>query len=134
MYGLVAIAAVFIGIIFGMYNKTVYELKLAEARLNKAITLLNKVKIKYVNVVSRLEYAYEKHSVKSAYQLNKLWSVYLKLQKEHEVYNKASNRLIEAEESLVALLKQMDIRDSNVWVSQAYAIVDRRKWKRLKQV
>ncbi len=132
MYGLVAIAAVFIGIIFGMYNKTVYELKLAEARLNKAITLLNKVKIKYVNVVSRLEYAYEKHGVKSAYQLNKLWSVYLKLQKEHEVYNKASNRLIEAEESLVALLKQMDIRDSNVWVSQAYAIVDRREMEEIK--
>lgn len=132
MYGLVAIAAIFIAVIFGMYNKTVYELKLAETRLNKAIAWLNKVKIKYVNVVSRLEYAYEKHGVKSAYQLNKLWATYLKLQKEHEVYNKASNRLIEAEEGLVALLKQMDIRDANVWISQAYAIVNRQEMEEIK--
>lgn len=132
LYGIVAIAAVFIAVIFGIHNKTMYELKLAETRLNRAITLLNKVKIKYVNVVSRLEYSYEKHGVKSAYQLNKLWAAYLKLQKEHEVYNKASTRLVEAEEGLVALLKQMDVRDSNVWISQAYAIVDRREMEEIK--
>lgn len=132
LYGVVAIAAVFIAVIFGVHNKAMYELKLAELRLNKAIALLNKVKLKYVNVVSRLEYSYEKHGVKSAYQLNKLWGAYLKLKKEHEVYNKASNRLIEAEEGLVELLKQMDIRDANVWISQAYAIVDRREMEEIK--
>lgn len=132
MYGLLAIAAVFILVIVLLHNKTVYEQQLTETRLNRAIYLLNKVKIKYVNVVSRLEYAYEKHGVKSAYQLNKIWGIYLKIQKEHEVYNKASNRLIEAEDGLTSLLKQMDVKDANIWIHQAYAIVERREMEETK--
>lgn len=132
MYGLLAIAAVFILVIVLLHNKTVYEQQLTETRLNRAIYLLNKVKIKYVNVVSRLEYAYEKHGVKSAYQLNKMWGIYLKIQKEHEVYNKASNRLIDAEDGLTSLLKQMDVKDANVWIHQAYAIVERREMEETK--
>ena len=94
--------------------------------------MLNKVKIKYVNVVNRLEYVYELHGVKSAYQLNKMWGVYLRLQKEHEVYNKATNRLIEAEEDLVDLLKFFDVKDAGIWVNQAYAIIDKGEMEEIK--
>ena len=85
---------------------------------------LSKIKLKYVNIAGRLTYSYETHGVKCAYQLNKLWGAYLTLKKEHEVYNKASSRLADAEDELVQLLKNMNVKDQNVWISQAYAIIN----------
>lgn len=132
MYGELAIMAIFIAVIFVVHGNAERELGATESKLNRAILLLNKVKIKYVNVVNRLEYVYELHGVKSAYQLNKMWGVYLRLQKEHEVYNKATNRLIEAEEDLVNLLKFFDVKDAGIWVNQAYAIIDKGEMEEIK--
>lgn len=123
IYALVGVSAVFATGVFYIQNQTTTELKMSEVKLNRAIGLLNKIKLKYVNIVGRLTYAYEKHGVKSAYQLNKIWGAYLTLKKEHEVYNRASNRLIDAEEELVDLLNKVNVKDSGVWVSQAYAII-----------
>jgi hypothetical protein len=72
MYGELAIMAIFIAVIFVVHGNAERELGATESKLNRAILLLNKVKIKYVNVVNRLEYVYELHGVKSAYQLNKM--------------------------------------------------------------
>lgn len=124
IYGLIGVTALFTIIVFTIYSNTVTELKLSEVRLNMAIGLLNKVKLKYVNVAGRLTYAYEKHGVKSAFQLNKIWGAYLTQKKEHEVYNRASLRLVEAEDELVDILKKAGVRDTGVWISQAYAIVN----------
>lgn len=132
MYGELAVMAIFIAVIFIVHGNAERELGATESKLNRAILLLNKVKIKYVNVVNRLEYVYELHGVKSAYQLNKMWGVYLRLQKEHEVYNKATNRLIEAEEDLVNLLKFFDVKDAGIWVNQAYAIIDKGEMEEIK--
>lgn len=132
MYIVIGFTTVFSGGLFIIHNKTVYELKLAETRLNRAIGILNKIKIKYVNVVSRLEYSYEKHQVKSSYQLSKIWGTYLQLQKEHQVYNRASAKLIEAEEQLVALLTKYNVKDSNVWINQVYALVDKSEMSEIK--
>lgn len=132
MYGELAVMAIFIAVVFIVHGNAERELKLADSKLKRAILLLNKVKIKYVNVVSRLEYVYEVHGVKSAFQLNKMWGIYLRLQKEHEVYNKATNRLIEAEEDLVNLLKFFDVKDAGIWVNQASAIVDKGEMEEIK--
>lgn len=132
IYGLIGITAVFAAIVFYIHNQTVTELKISEMKLNRAIGLLNKIKLKYVNIVGRLTYEYEKHGVKSAYQLNKIWGAYLTLKKEHEVYNKASNRLIDAEEELVNMLSKLNVKDSGVWISQAYAIVNQSDMNEIK--
>jgi hypothetical protein len=124
IYGLIVITVIFAAVIFAVHTQTIAELRVTENKLNRAIGLLNKVKLKYVNVVSRLAYSYEKHGVKSAYQLNKIWGNYLTLKKEHEVYNRASIRLVEAEDELEAVLKRAGVRDTGVWISQAYAIVN----------
>lgn len=124
IYLLIGITAIFAAGIFYLHNQTINELRLSEIKYNRAIGLLNKIKLKYVNIAGRLTYSYEKHGVKSAYQLNKIWGAYLTLKKEHEVYNKASSRLADAEDELVQLLKNMNVKDQNVWISQAYAIIN----------
>lgn len=122
IYIVIAAAVIFTAVIFVIRNKADYEMKLAKIRMNRAIGLLNKIKIKYVNIAGKLSYTYEKYGVKSAYQLSKVWSSYLTLKKEREVYNKASARLIEAEDTLVDLLKKANVKDTGIWISQAYAL------------
>lgn len=133
IYTLIGVTVVFAGVVFFINHQSLTELKMSEVKLNRAIGLLNKVKLKYVNVVGRLTYSYEKHGVKSAYQLNKLWGTYLVLKKEHEVYNRASLRLVEAEDELEAILKRAGVKDTGVWVTQAYAIVSQSDMYEIKQ-
>ena len=58
------------------------EILMAEKSANKAITLLNKVKIKYVNVTNAVDYACEKYHVRKAEDLNRLWEYYVDAVKE----------------------------------------------------
>ena len=37
----------------------------------RAVTLLNKTKIKYVNIAGSVDYQYEKYGVKNSYQLSR---------------------------------------------------------------
>lgn len=123
IYGLITAAIILTVVVFYFHNKAEYEIKITKVRLNRAIGLLNKVKLKYVNVASRLSYTYEKNGVKSAYQYNQIWGTYLRLKKEHEVYNKASMRLIDAENELTKLIGECGVKDVNIWINQAYALV-----------
>lgn len=132
IYILVGITAIFAAVIYLMYNDTTNELKIAEIKQNRVIGLLNKVKIKYVNVAGRLTYAYEKHGVKSSYQLGKVWGAYLTQKKEHEVYNRASARLIDSEEELLKLLKDAGVKDTSVWLNQVYALIDDKEMNEMK--
>lgn len=133
LYSVIALAIASTAILFGLNQHTVRELKYVEARLNKAITLLNKIKLKYVNVAARLEYMYEKHGVKSSLQLNKVWNAYLKEKKKQQIYRKTSDKLIEAEESLVDILNGLGVKDADVWISQADAIIDKAEMEILKE-
>lgn len=132
IYTLVGVAAVFTAVVFYLQNRTENEMKLTKLRLNRAIGLLNKIKLKYVNIAGRLSYSYEKHGVRSAYQLNKMWGTYLTLKKEREVYNRASVRLIDAEEDLEALISRANVKDANIWVNQAYALVNKGDMEEIK--
>lgn len=133
MYVVVFFGIVSTAIIFGIHQHTIREIKYAEARLNKAITLLNKIKLKYVNVASRLEYMYEKHGVKSSAQLAKVWNIYLQEKKKRQVYKKTSDKLLESEEKLVSLLDDFGVKDSEVWINQADAIIDSSEMEMLRQ-
>ena len=75
----VVVAALAMGAALIAFNqKYTAELKMSELKLNKAVGLMNKYKLLYVNVKSRLDYEYESNGVKSSYELNDLWRLYLK--------------------------------------------------------
>lgn len=132
IYVAVGAGIVFVAVIFGIHQRSLRDMKYVEVRLNKAITMLNKLKLKYVNVASRLEYMYEKYDIKSSRQLIKTWNAYVGEENKKKVYAKTSQKLLEAEESLVTQLKSLGIRDAEVWISQTDAIVDKGEMKKLK--
>lgn len=103
------------------------ELRISQMKLNKAIGLINKYKLKYVNVRSRLDYQYETNGVKSSYDLNQLWRLYLVIKKEREAILKASDELYKSMEVLIQTLEKLKLYDSSVWTSQVEALIDHKE-------
>ncbi len=133
LYAVVALGIVLVIIIFTIHQNSLKELKYNEARMNRAISLLNKIKLKYVNVASRLEYMYDKYEIKSSRQLVKIWNEYVKEEKNREIYKKTSEKLLESEEKLVVILGQYGVKDAEIWLSETDALVDRNRLKELEQ-
>ena len=104
-----------------------YELKYTELCINKAIGLLNRTKIKYVNITNALDYSYEKYNVKNAYELNYIWENYMKEREERERYQRASDDLEFYNEQLVKQLTEYGVQDASVWPSQVNAIIDNKE-------
>ena len=119
-------------ILVANHQDTVKFLRLTERKLNKAIGLLNKYKLLYVNVQSRLEYKYEVHGVKNSHELNDLWRLYLNAKKEHEAFCLNSDNTYKSVEGLIMELDKLNLYDSSVWPSQVDAIVDGRNMMQIR--
>jgi hypothetical protein len=100
------------------------EMKLVERKLNRAIVILNKVKIKYINNTNALDYSYQKFMVNSYAELNYLWEQYLKAKEEEKSYRKNTELLEYNNRELITELKIYDIADPDIWIYQAAAILD----------
>lgn len=114
-------------IVLCFYQRTLSHVKLAEKKLNRAITLLNSTKIRYVNITNSLDYQYMKHNVHSAYDFNNLYELYQEVRKEKQKFQKTTGELHETEEELISLLTQAGLRDPHIWIYQAHALADKRE-------
>lgn len=103
------------------------EIRTAEKSINRAITLLNKVKFKYVNVTNAIDYACEKYHVRRSSELNQMWEFYMEAVKEREKYERTSEDLDYFNGRLVRLLKNYQLYDPQIWVTQTIALVDHRE-------
>lgn len=108
-----------------MRNNT--EIHVAEQSINRAITLLNKVKFKYVNVTNAIDYACEKYHVRRSAELNQMWEYYMEAVKEREKYQRTSEDLDYFSSRLVRLLKNYQLNDPQIWTTQAIALVDHKE-------
>lgn len=113
--------------IFLEAGKNRYDMKLTEKKLNRAIGLLNKVKIKYVNNTNVLDYSYEKYGVKNSSELGNLWQQYLKAKAAAERYKHNTEMLNHYNEVLIGELKKLGVFDPDIWVYQAIAIIDQKE-------
>lgn len=95
-----------------------------ERKINRAIGLLNRVKIKYINNKCALDYAYDKFGINSSSQLTYFWEEYIKQKEEDKKYKNNTELLNYYSEKLIKDLKQYRIRDCEVWVHQAIALLD----------
>lgn len=127
IYIVVIVALVLAAALIVGNQKYTAELKLLERKMNKAIGLMNKYKLLYVNVRSRLDYQYESNGVKSSYELNDLWRLYLNAKKEHEAFHLNSDNTFKAVEGLITELDKVKLYDSSVWPSQVDAIIDQKE-------
>lgn len=105
-------------------RKNAYNLKLAQIKLNKAITLLNTVKIKYVNSTNCIDYTCKKYNVNSALELRFQWEQYCKAKKMQIELVRNTERMNEFNIKLMDQLKQYEVADLDIWTYQAAALID----------
>ena len=115
-----------------IYRRLSYEFKMAEKRENRAISLMNKVKIKYVNNTSTLEYLYAKYHVNSLRELEYLHDQYLIMVDEVRKYQQTTGDLREHTDALSKLLYAHGIKDPDIWTKQSLALIDPREMVEVK--
>jgi hypothetical protein len=91
----------------------IHEIKKNNILSQRAVELLNKIKIKYVNNKQFLDYEYKKYKVKSGDMLQDRWNMY-KQNKEHKHrIHKMSSNIIILEQDIERLLLKNNINTSN---------------------
>lgn len=125
--GTLALTAVSAAAIFAESNKNRYEIAVSDKRYNKAVELLNRTKIKYVNNVSVLDYNREKFGVKNAADFENLWGEYCKTKEYERRFRDNTEQLSKSNDSLQRLLDSYGVNDTEVWLVQTYAILDDRE-------
>lgn len=115
-----------------LYKRLSYEFKLSEIKENRAINLMNKVKIKYINNTSTLEYLYSKYNIKSLRELEYLYDQYLLMVDEVRKYQKSSGDLRQFSDQLSKLLFSYGIKDPDIWTKQSVALIDSREMVEVK--
>lgn len=96
----------------------------ATRNADRAIQLLNMVKLKYVNVTNAIDYCREKFHVNSAGEFNRVWEAYLEAVKQREKFEINNDDLHYYNSRLVRMLSVYKLYDAKVWIPQALALVD----------
>lgn len=94
---------------------------------NKLILLQNKVKIRYVNNTSLLDYLYMKYNTDSASKLEKRWQSYQQEKEERKQYAEAEAKTDYYQKQLGNQLSRYRISNPDRWVNQAGAFLDHRE-------
>lgn len=120
----IAFGIIVIAYFYFSNRKNQYDLKMAELKMNRAIQLLNKVKIKYVNCTNLLDYLYEKFHVNNARELHYHWQEYMRIVEEERRFKKTAESIDFYTEEIIRELKKNGIADAAVWGYQIEALVD----------
>ena len=126
-YITVGITAIAVTWVYIKYTDYVREKKRIESTSNSLILLENKVKIRYVNNKNLLDYLYTKYQVSSAAELKDLHAKYLKERENRRAFAKNEAAYETETAKLLRRLRNMNIKDPDVWVYQSDAIYDHRE-------
>lgn len=98
-----------------------------DAKLKRAVSLLNKVKVKFINNTNALDYIYEKYGINSSKELEYEWDLYNTMVRDSIKYTQANSDYRIYCDELVERLKKIGLMDPFVWVKQTKAIIDHRE-------
>lgn len=108
------------------------ELRRARASVNRAITVSNQLKAKYVNATNAVDFACEKFHVTNSMELNYLWEQYQEAARERAEFEKANEELGFYSKKLVQALEEHQFYDAQIWSSQVTALVDKKEMVEMK--
>ncbi len=114
------------------YQDCQREVKQCDVNINHAITLENRVKIKYVNIKNAVDYTCEKYHIKNSRELLYFYEQYLEAVKERKKFREANDDLTYYSEKLVRQLQEFQLYDARVWINYPYAICDKKEMVELK--
>ncbi|MBE5946134.1 MAG: hypothetical protein E7259_04205 [Lachnospiraceae bacterium] len=126
------IAVVSFAISYVRYMDLKTEIRDIDAKVNRAISLLNKVKVKYINNTNTLDYIYEKYGVNSCKELEYQWEQYNTMVRDAKRYIQANAEFKGHCDRLVKSLAAIGVEDPYVWPKQTNAIIDRREMVEIK--
>lgn len=118
-----ALAAALALFMFALLRRTEREVYVVENKINKATTLLNKVKIKYINAANTLDYEYAKYDITSSYELAEKFKLFNIMRADQKHLVEMTSALSSAEKELEDILRMLDLYDPHIWLSQARAIL-----------
>lgn len=125
--GTILLAAVSATVIFLESGKNRRAVALDQRKVNKAITLLNRVKIKYINNRSLLDYNREKFRVQDAADFEKKWIEYHKAKEYERKFRENTKQLEQMQKNLQEILRERKVQEPELWLNQTVAIVDARE-------
>lgn len=125
--GTILLAAVSATVIFLESNRNRRGNVLVGRKINKAISLLNRVKIKYINNRNMIDYNREKFQVKNAADFEKQWIDYRRAKEYERKFQENTEQLNRQQEMLVDLLESHQVSEPELWLSQTLAITDQRE-------
>lgn len=129
---MITLVLVFSGLIVFKLEQGKKEARQAEVNINYAITLLNKVKIKYVNITNAVDYTREKYNVRDARELAYQWEMYQEAVRKQERYLKTNQDLNYYYDKLMGLLRKCHLYDVRVWIEQPQALVESKEMVEIK--
>ena len=123
---------VLMGMILTLYifleaRKNQSNVRIVQAKQNRQIMLMNKVKIKAVNNRSYLDYAYSKYMVENYEQLRTSWEEYVRMKDEARRYQSNTELLEFFHNELIHELKKYGVVDTEIWIYQPTAILDNKE-------
>ena len=121
---------VIVALLFAMYvvvttRKNIYNMKVAEIKRNKVITIENRIKLRYVNCTWAIEYAYEKYHTSGSKHLETMWKEYLRIRAEEEANRKNERQQEVHRSSIIKELRRVGVADTGIWVLQPQALIDK---------
>ncbi len=126
------LATVFGAYVLLKYQNNAKEIKRCEVNQNRAITLENHVKIKFVNIKNAVDYACEKYHVKNSYELTYVYEQYQEMVKEQEKFRRTNDELEHYSEQLVRMLEAYRLYDARVWINYTNALIEPKEMVELK--
>ncbi|MBE5906806.1 MAG: hypothetical protein E7277_08500 [Lachnospiraceae bacterium] len=133
LVGMLVVGAAVSGLLIRMQNLKSL-LKRCNMNYNRAVTIQNSIKLRYVNMKNAVDYTCERYGVSSAKELEKNWQLYLEAVKELERLEQANDDLSYYKEALLRLLRRHRLYDASIWPYQVHALVDHREMVEVKHL
>ncbi len=92
--------------------------------MNKTISLLNVVRMKYANVTGQIDYEKDRYEITNSYELNYLWERYMADVRDREQYRQDNEDYVYFNNHLADILEGLQLKDVNVWQTKTAALVD----------
>lgn len=108
------------------------EIKKCDLNLNRAISLENRVKLKYVNIKNAVDYTCERFHVNNSMELTYNYEQYIEASKEREKFEQINEDLEYFNGRLVRILQGLNLYDAKVWLNYSNAVVDPREMVEVK--
>ena len=120
-----AIVAITVGFaILVRYQNDDSEIRIATKNAKRAIELLNKVKIKYVNITNAVDYERKAYNVKDHRDFSAQLEDYQEACRERTKYLETNQELDFYNEKLIKQLSKYKLHDTRIWLDMPFVLVN----------